>query len=77
MKNEQMNQASNTFDTDLDEFVSCQNTFQRLKDLIKQWIDDSILRQDPHADKLVGNIYKWLTSPKLSKLYDPLLHRLI
>lgn len=35
------------------------------------------MQDDEHADALVSNVYRWLSSPKSSKLYDPLLHRLV
>jgi len=36
-----------------------------------------LANEDEHADHLLSNVYRWLTSSKNSKLYDPLLHRLV
>jgi len=33
--------------------------------------------EDVYADSLISNMHRWLSSPKVSKLYDPLLHRLV
>ena len=64
------------FDTDLDEFVTCSQSFKKLKELVNQWYED-VVSGDQYADELLSNVYRWLTSSKSSKLYDPLLHRLI
>ena len=34
-------------------------------------------KDDIYADHLVSSVYRWLSSSKTSKLYDPLLHRLV
>lgn len=36
-----------------------------------------MLNGDQYADMLVSHLYRWISSPAESKLYDPLLHRLI
>lgn len=64
------------FDTDLDEFVTCSAAFKVLKQLASHWVAD-LANDDVQADNLLSNVYRWLTSSKLSNLYDPLLHRLI
>lgn len=65
------------FDTDLDEFVACSAAFARLKDLVQVWLHDAIEKNDLQAINLIENVYRWLSSPKTSKMYDPLLHQLV
>ena len=72
----QADKKTTEFDTDLDEFVTCQAAFHRLKDLMHDWLND-MLRDDMNAELLMSHVYRWITSPNASKLYDPLLHRLI
>ena len=69
-------QMIDLFDTDLDEFVTCSAAFKILKQLTSHWVSD-LANEDEHADRLLSNVYRWLTSSKHSKLYDPLLHRLV
>ena len=64
------------FDTDLDEFVTCRAAFSKLKDLMNGWLQD-IHNEDEFADDLMSNVYRWLSSGIASKMYDPLLHRLV
>ena len=73
---DKQNQLTTEFDTDLDEFVTCSASFRKLKDLVQSWLED-VMKQDVYADILISNVQRWLTSPKVSKLYDPLLHRLV
>jgi DNA polymerase epsilon subunit 1 len=68
--------AQAEFDTDLDEFVTCRAAFQKLKDLMNRWLQD-IHNEDEYADDLMSNVYRWLSSGIASKMYDPLLHRLV
>ena len=63
-------------DTDLDEFVTCRAAFTKMKDLMNRWLQD-IHNEDEYADDLMSNIYRWLSSGNSSKMYDPLLHRLV
>lgn len=70
------NPSTTEFDTDLDEFVTCQHAFKRLKELVTSWFDD-YLKDDPSAGYLLHNFQRWLQSPSAAKLYDPLLHRLV
>lgn len=72
----QPDKKTTEFDTDLDEFVTCQAAFHRLKDLMHDWLND-MARDDANAELLMSHVYRWITSPNASKLYDPLLHRLI
>lgn len=44
---------------------------------MKRWFDDVMFRQDQYADYLIQHVYRWISSPSKSKLYDPLLHRLV
>jgi DNA polymerase epsilon subunit 1 len=64
------------FDNDLDEFVTCAGIFKKLRELINLWLKD-VLRNDQYADNLITHLFRWLTTPQESKLYDPLLHRLV
>lgn len=70
------NNVSGEFDTDLDEYVTCAPVFRKLRDLINLWLRD-VLKNDQYADNLISHMFRWLTSPAESKLYDPLLHRLV
>lgn len=71
------NQFGQEFDTDLDEFVTCANAFAQLKKLLSCWVGDLQTSDDADvAAELITNVYKWVTDP-VSKLYDPLLHRLV
>jgi DNA polymerase epsilon subunit 1 len=65
------------FDTDLDEMVTCSAAFKKLKDLVSRWLEDAVQQDDACAQNLISNVYRWLSSSKVSKLYDPLLHRLV
>ena len=69
-------QNTGEFDTDLDEFVTCAPVFKKLRELINVWLKD-VLNNDQYADNLISHLYRWLSSPADSKLYDPLLHRLV
>jgi DNA polymerase epsilon subunit 1 len=51
--------------------------FKRLRDLVEQWLDDYLSKGNLYAGSLVENVNRWLTSPKVSKLHDPQLHRLV
>jgi len=64
------------FDTDLDEFVTCSQSFKKLKELVTSWYED-YLREDLSASYLLQNVYRWLSSAHSSKLHDPLLLRLV
>jgi DNA polymerase epsilon subunit 1 len=76
-KNQSKDKGMNfDFDYDLDEFVTCAPAFEKLKMLMKFWLKDIIQAQSTQADDLISNFYRWLTSTT-SKLYDPLLHRLV
>ena len=68
--------AQAEFDTDLDEFVTCRAAFTKMKDLMNRWLQD-IHNEDEYADDLMSNIYRWLSQGISSKMYDPLLHRLV
>ena len=57
--------------------MTCGPAFRKLKELIQAWLDDVVQKEDNFADDLVSSVYRWLTSSKTSKLYDPLLHRLV
>jgi DNA polymerase epsilon subunit 1 len=48
-----------------------------LKDLVQRWLEDALQHEDPCATSLISNVYRWLSSPKDSKMYDPLIHRLV
>ena len=67
----------NDFDTDLDEFVTCKAAFSKIKELCHFWCHDVESNNDIYADGLLSNMYRWLTSNTSSKMYDPLLHRLV
>lgn len=73
---EKQGQLTTQFDTDLDEFVTCSASFRKLKELVDSWLKD-VMNEDKYADTLISNVQRWLTSAKVSKLYDPLLHRLV
>jgi len=78
-KNKQMTHEGNfttEFDTDLDEFVTCSQSFKKLKELVTSWFEDH-LREDLSASYLLQNVYRWLSSAHQSKLHDPLLLRLV
>lgn len=60
----------------MDEFVTCAQAFQKLKDLLLGWNED-ICNGDVYANNLSQHLYRWLSSASNSKLYDPLLHRLV
>lgn len=64
------------FDTDLDEFVTCANSFAQFKKLMKCWVSDVQNFNSDVAPVLIMNAYRWITNPN-SKLYDPLMHRLV
>jgi hypothetical protein len=49
------------FDTDLDEFVTCSQSFKKLKELVTSWFEDH-LREDLSASYLLQNVYRWLSS---------------
>ena len=66
----------NEIDTDLDEYVTCAGMLRKMRELMNGWLSD-VLRDDQYADKLISHVYRWLSSPSESKLYDPLLHRLV
>ena len=68
--------TSSDFDTDLDEYVTCAPVFKKLRNLMNLWFED-MSRENPCAEQLLTNIYRWLASPTVAKLYDPLLHRLV
>lgn len=72
----QSTQFGQEFDTDLDEFVTCANAFAQLKKLMKCWVYDLHEMDLDVAADLIMNVYRWVTDPS-SKMYDPLLHRLI
>lgn len=68
--------VNSEFDTDLDEYVTCAPIFRKLRDLVNCWLTD-VLKEDEYADRLISHVYRWLSSASSSKLYDPLLHRLV
>ena len=43
---------------------------------MNRWLQD-IHNEDEYADDLMSNVYRWLSSGIESKMYDPLLHRLV
>jgi len=55
---------------------SCHPVFLRFKELATSWLSD-VLRHNVQADQIFSHIYRWLTSPADSKMYDPLLHRFV
>lgn len=69
-------QATAEFDTDLDEYVTCAAVFKKLRELVNHWLKD-VYNNDQYADNLISHLYRWLISSGESKLYDPLLHRLV
>lgn len=73
--NQQMN-FTTQFDTDLDEFITCSQSFKKLKDLVTSMYDD-YLKGDESSGYLISHMYRWLSSSHQSKLFDPLLLRLI
>ena len=76
MKSQVAQDKKDTFDVDLDEYVSCAEAFKKLKLLCDQWLVD-VRNENQFADMMFANLYRWLTSPNQSKLYDPMLHNLI
>ena len=56
--------------------MTCANAFAQLKKLLKCWVFDLHATETDVAPELIVNVYRWLTNPA-SKLYDPLLHRLV
>jgi len=72
-----LNQSGQDFDTDLDEFVICAAAFNRLRELVKLWMYDHVHLASENAQEILINLYSWLTDSTGSKMYDPLLHRMI
>lgn len=70
-----LNQAGHDLDMDLDEFVTCGSAFAKLKSLVSLWLRDKANGQN-YADTLLMQLYGWLSSSN-SKLYDPMLHRMV
>lgn len=73
----QDNATTTQFDTDLDEFITCSASFKKLKDLVTIWYEDYIKNDDYSAYFLLQNFYRWLSSPQSSKLFDPLILKLV
>ena len=61
----------------MDEFVTCAASFEKLQGLMKLWEHDIKFNNSVYADDFMSHFYRWLTNSTSSKLYDPLLHRLV
>jgi len=78
--NDNKNQQAN-YDTELDEFATCGPAFKLLSELVEQWHShkeySKNLGHSFNASMILSNFYRWLSTPSTSKLYDPLLYRLV
>lgn len=50
--------------------------FRLLRSLVSSWLADATERSNPYADRLLTQLYRWLSSPA-SRFRDPLLLRLV
>lgn len=55
--------------------MTCAPAFAKLRGLVTMWMNDKENYDSEFAGELLMHLYRWLTSS--SKLYDPLLHRMI
>lgn len=50
--------------------------FRLLRSLVSNWLADATERSNPYADRLLTQLYRWLSSPA-SRFRDPMLLRLV
>jgi len=60
----------------VDENSMTASAFRLIKHLVQEWMRDVINHNEPQADALLMNVYRWVASDS-SLLYDPALHKLV
>jgi DNA polymerase epsilon subunit 1 len=60
----------------LDDVAACASSFRLLKSLVTNWFRDVSTTNNPYADNLLINFYRWLCAGH-SQMHDPALHRAV
>ena len=60
-------------DCGADETSRALHAFKVLRALVQTWLADASDRDNEHANELLMNLHRWISSPTTSALYDPVL----